>query len=451
LGGALSKTAQQWTDEEFADLALGDARLNKRARILMETFAAKPAASIPEACDSWSETCAAYRFLSNPEVTWEGILAPHWARTQERMRAHTVVLCIQDTTELDFNGQEIAGLGPLNYEARRGMYLHPTYAVTPEREPLGMLDAWMWTREKRGNDGVRPGQKESRRWVEGYERVAEQAAEMPGTRLVYVADREADMVEMMRRARELGTPADWLVRAKHDRCLADGEGIKLWDATTSGAPLGEISFTIGGREKQKVREVRQQLWARPVLIGDGKKGKIEATCIVAREVGTPAGVKPVEWRLLTSRTAETLEQASELIDWYRARWEIEIYFNVLKNGCEVEELQLSAIDRLERALALFMVVAWRVAYLMRKGRTCPELDAALFFDPDEIRGAHLLAKLKMPAKPPTLNEVVRLIAQIGGFLGRKGDGEPGVKTIWKGLDQVHASAETLRALREGLG
>jgi len=451
LGGALSKTAQQWTDEEFADLALGDARLNKRARILMETFAAKPAASIPEACDSWSETCAAYRFLSNPEVTWEGILAPHWARTQERMRAHTVVLCIQDTTELDFNGQEIAGLGPLNYEARRGMYLHPTYAVTPEREPLGMLDAWMWAREKRGNDGVRPGQKESRRWVEGYERVAEQAAEMPGTRLVYVADREADMVEMMRRARELGTPADWLVRAKHDRCLADGEGIKLWDATTSGAPLGEISFTIGGREKQKVREVRQQLWARPVLIGDGKKGKIEATCIVAREVGTPAGVKPVEWRLLTSRTAETLEQASELIDWYRARWEIENYFNVLKNGCEVEELQLSAIDRLERALALFMVVAWRVAYLMRKGRTCPELDAALFFDPDEIRGAHLLAKLKMPAKPPTLNEVVRLIAQIGGFLGRKGDGEPGVKTIWKGLDQVHASAETLRALREGLG
>jgi hypothetical protein len=172
---------------------------------------------------------------------------------------------------------------------------------------------------------------------------------------------------------------------------------------------------------------------------------------VAREVDAPAGVKPVEWRLLTNRAAATLAQASELIDWYRARWEIAIYFNVLKNGCEVEQLQLSAIDRLERALALFMVVAWRVACLMRKGRTCPELDAALFFDPDEIRGAHLLAKLKMPATPPTLNEMVRLVARIGGFLGRKGDGEPGVKTIWKGIDQVHASAETLRALSEGLG
>ena len=371
------------------------------------------------------------------------------------MGTHAVVLCIQDTTELDFNGQEIAGLGPLSYEAQRGMYLHPTYAVTPEREPLGMLDAWMWAREKRGNDGLRPGLKESRRWVEGYERIAEQAAELPGTRLVYMADREADMVEMMRVARDLGTPADWLVRAQHDRCLADADAdadaTKLWAATTDGAPLGAISFTMGGREKQAAREVRQQLWARSVLIGDGKKGQIEATCIVAREVDVPAGAKPVEWRLLTDRVASTLEQATELIDWYRARWEIEVYFNVLKNGCEVEKLQLAAMDRLERALALFMVVAWRVAYLMRKGRTCPDLDATLFFDPDEIRGAHLLNKLKMPPVPPTLNEVVRLIAQIDGFLARSSDGEPGVKTIWKGLDQVHASAEILRALRDGLG
>ena len=114
-------------------------------------------------------------------------------------------------------------------------------------------------------------------------------------------------------------------------------------------------------------------------------------------------------------------------------------------------MQLSAIDRIERALALFMVVAWRVTYLMRKGRTCPDLDARLFFDPDEIRGAHLLTKKKMPVTPPTVNEVVRLIAQVGGFLGRKSDGEPGAKTIWRGLDQVHAAAETLRALREGLG
>lgn len=326
--------------------------------------------------------------------------------------------------------------------------MHPTYAVSVEREPLGLLDGWMWAREARDADGKRPASvKESERWVEGYERVAEQAAQLPDTRLVYVADREADMIAMLRRAAELGTPADWLVRAKHDRCLADGEGKRLWSETTAGMPLGEISFVMEGRGKQKARQVRQQVWAKRVLLRDGKRGKIEATCIVAREMAAPAGVKPVEWRFLTNRRAETLADACELIDWYRARWEIEIFFNVLKNGCDVEELQLSAMDRLERALALFMVVAWRIAYLMRIGRTCPDLDATLFFDPDEIRAAYLLNKKKAPAAPG-MNEVLRMVARVGGFLARKHDGEPGVKTIWRGLQDVQVSAQTIRALRE---
>jgi hypothetical protein len=141
-----------------------------------------------------------------------------------------------------------------------------------------------------------------------------------------------------------------------------------------------------------------------------------------------------------------VNDAIELIDWYRARWEIEMLFNILKNACRVEALQLGTIERLERAIALFMVVAWRIAHLMRLGRTCPDLDATLFFDPDEIQGAYLLMEMKLPAKP-TLNEVLRLIARLGGFIGRKSDGEPGVKTIWLGLKEVHVAAKTLRGLR----
>jgi hypothetical protein len=150
----------------------------------------------------------------------------------------------------------------------------------------------------------------------------------------------------------------------------------------------------------------------------------------------------------TNRSAETLEAVVELIDGYRARWEIERFFHVLKNGCVVEELQLSSIDRLERALALFMVVSWRIMHLMQAGRTCPDLDARLFFDPDEIRGAYLLAKRKPPAEPPTINDVLRLIATLGGFLARKGDGEPGVETIWLGLQRTRDAAITLQSLRE---
>ena len=189
LGDRLA--TKSWVAEEFSGMALGDERLNKRAKVLMERLSAKPTASLPMACRGWGETVAAYRFLGNDEVDWQAILAPHWARTRERMRAHPVVLCLQDTTELDFNGQGIAGLGRLNYEARRGMYLHPTYAVTVEREPLGVLDAWMWAREEVDAPGERTRIKESTRWIEGYERVAELALGMAATRLVYVADREA--------------------------------------------------------------------------------------------------------------------------------------------------------------------------------------------------------------------------------------------------------------------
>ncbi|WP_425220212.1 IS4 family transposase [Ralstonia solanacearum] len=433
-------------EAEFPDLDLGDARLNKRARTLMERLAAKPTAGVPQACRSWGETIAAYRFFDNDEVEWEAILEPHWRQTERRMAAHPVVLCLQDTTELDFNARRVTGLGPLSYEAQRGMYLHPTYAVTPGRVPLGVLDAWMWAREPKDAQGKRGGMKESRRWIEGYERVAETASSLPHTRLVYVADREADMIALMVRAQELGTPADWLIRSTHDRALP--EGAKLWATASVGEALGEIAFTMGSRHGVRARPVRQHVWLRRIELPAGDGRSVAATCLVAREFDAPAGVKPIEWRLLTNREATTLAQAIELIDWYRARWEIEILFNVLKNGCRVEALQLGAIERLERALAMFLVVAWRIGYLMRKGRACPDLDAELFFDPAEIRGAYLLTELKQPARPK-LNEVLRLIARLGGFLARKGDGEPGAKAIWLGLKEVHVAAKTLRALRAG--
>ncbi|WP_296643401.1 IS4 family transposase, partial [Thiobacillus sp. 65-1402] len=177
-------------------------------------------------------------------------------------------------------------------------------------------------------------------------------------------------------------------------------------------------------------------------------GRVEVNCLVAREEGAPHGVKPVEWRLLTNRPIDSFEAATELIDWYRARWEIELFFHVLKNGCRVEALQLSTVERLERALALFMVVAWRIARLMRLGRTCPDLDAALLFEQDEWQAAYILNRKKVPKTPPKLNELVRLVAMLGGFLARKGDGEPGVKTIWLGLQRVMDFAAGIRFARE---
>lgn len=432
-----------WVDEEFEALDLGDPRRDRRAKELLKRLAAKPSESIPGACDGWSETMAAYRFLGNEEVEWTNMMQPHWERTAARMQQHAVVLCIADTTELDFNGQEMEGLGPLSFEAQRGMYLHPTYAVTPDREPLGILDAWMWAREPLDANGRRSGIKESTRWIESYERVAEQAATLPDTRLVYVTDREGDIAALMDRADELGHPADWLIRARHNRNLA--EGGKLWDKVEASEVLGEIAFILPGRAGQKAREVRQELRASRIQL-PGKR-QLSVTCVVAREIDAPAGLKPVVWRLVTNRQAQDRDAVIELIDWYRARWEIELFFNVLKNGCKVEALQLSQMDRVERALVLYMIVAWRIARLMRLGRTCPDLEASLFFHADEIKGAYLLAKKARPATAPTLNQMIRLIASLGGFLGRKGDGEPGAKTLWIGLQRTMDAASTIQALR----
>jgi hypothetical protein len=359
------------------------------------------------------------------------------------MKQQPVVLCLQDTTELNFKGQETEGLAPLCYEAQRGMYLHPTYAVTPEREALGVLDAWMWARSKKDVTGKRNDLKESLRWIEGYDRIAEMAADFPDTRLVYLADREADLIPLMRRARELGEPADWLIRAAHNRCLPDGG--KLWDHTTVGEPVGQIEFTMASRHGIKARPVRQQLWAQRVQLCNGADSPLRVTSIVAREIDAPAGAKPVEWRLLTNRSADTCADVVELIDWYRARWEIEMLFDILKNTCRIESLQLVHIGKLERAIAMYLVVAWRIAHLMRLGRTCPDLDATRFFDWAEIRAAYMRSKAGPPAIPK-LNEVLRLIAGFRGFLARKGDGEPGVQTIWKGLRKIRIAAEALRAM-----
>ena len=204
----------------------------------------------------------------------------------------------------------------------------------------------------------------------------------------------------------------------------------------------------GKHQGQRAREVVQEVWAQALRLPDGKGGFVQATCLVAKETEPPAGDKPVEWRLLTNLPVASLEQAARMIDWYRVRWEIEMFFHVLKNGCRIEALQLRCIEKIERALVLYTVVAWRIARLMRLGRSCPDLDAQLMFEPDEWQAAYMLNKKRLPDKPPTLNEVVRLVARLGGFLAGTGDGEPGVKTIWLGVQRILDFAVGIRFSRE---
>ena len=428
-----------WAAVELGGANLGDARLNRRLVRVAERLGAQPGASIPVACGGWAETQAAYRLLAHEAVTWEQVLAPHWDCSVERMRRQPVVLCVQDSTELDYTAQPgIAGLGPLSYLRQHGLYVHPTLAVTPDGVPLGVLDAWLWTRDREtfGEDKRHwPIEaKESMRWLEGFERCAELATRLPDTRLVYVADRECDIHEFMVRAQR-APGIDWLIRATHNRCLAEGD--KLWDRLAQAPVLGEVTFALPARPNRPSRPVVLTVRAERVTLHPKGGKPVTVTALRAREESPPAGVEPLDWRLLTNRVADTLAQAAESIQWYGTRWSIEVFFRILKTGCRVEALQLSTRERLEPALAVYLIIAWRIQYLTVLGRTTPELPCDAVLDPTEWQAVWVaIHRRPPPVIPPPLPAMLGWIARLGGHLGRKCDGPPGPQALWIGLQRA---------------
>jgi hypothetical protein len=436
----------KWAQEEMSKADLGDLRLVQRAQLLLGRFMSQPTASIPTACRGWSETLAAYRFFDNPKVTASKLLAPHITATCQRMEAHEIVLCVQDTTELNYSGQsQTSGLGPLTYEAQRGLYLHPTLAITPQRLCLGITGYHSWAREEK-NYGKRAKrsklpieEKESYRWIEGYRQVCELSRTLPNTQCVYIADRESDIYDLFTEGSKQSHGADWLIRARHDRVVLDDSSIS--EALIQAQTLGEIAFQLPAHHRRKNKKVIQRIKAVRVELRPPKRlgqslEEVHVTVLMAQEVNPPKGEEEITWVLLTNLEITTKEQAIEKINWYLCRWEIEVYFRILKSGCKIEKLQLESTERLEPALALYMIVAWRVLYLTMLGRECPDLPCDIVFTTEEWRAIYIVTEKKVPPdKPPLLNTVLRMIAGFGGFLNRKGDGEPGPQTIWIGLQR----------------
>ncbi len=208
----------------------------------------------------------------------------------------------------------------------------------------------------------------------------------------------------MAQAQRLGHPADWLIRATHNRCTDRDQ--KLWDRLAAAPALGEICFTLPAAPGRVARPVKQTLRVERVTLQPTRGVAVEVTALLAQEENPPPGDKPLGWRLLTNRPVATLEQALELIAWYRARWTIEGFFRIWKQGCRVEALPLSELERLEPALALYLIIAWRVPFLMLMGRTSPELPCDVVFDAAEWQAAYLVGKRQTPpAEPPPLGRV----------------------------------------------
>ena len=454
----------EWCIEELNTTDFGDKRLSERFIKLVSGLSQQTESSIPAALDTWSETCAAYRFLSNKKVTPEKLFLAHREATLSRIKKEKVVLLPQDTSEINYSSKtDIEGLGPLNTEAHRGFLLHPVLAVTPERLCLGALSNTMWVRESIGNKGLsrdRPiEEKESIRWLKGFEIAEAAAKESLDTLVVSITDREGDIYEFFQLTQGIreSNGAHWLIRSHYNRVTSKKEhGLNqgLWDVVRKREATAKIEFELPKRDEPKARKVTQEIrFARVKLGGARRKGKglkpLAVTAVLATEINVPAGSKPLEWLLISSLPVSDASGAVTLLNWYLCRWEIELFFKILKSGCQIERLQLEHVDRLFKCITLYMIIAWRIMYIRSMGLKYSNHSCLVIFSESEWKSVYckLHKNKSIPDEPISLHEMIVLIARLGGFLARKSDGYPGIQTMWKGLQRMHDYAEAWECFR----
>lgn len=447
-----------WAEEEFGDADLGDVRRNARLVQLATVLGAQPSASLPEATNDPACLKATYRFFDNDYVRAQTILASHIHSTKARIQAFRLVLAVQDTTYLDWTDHpHTSGLGPLAAPSHQGLLAHTTLAFTPERVPLGLLAQQVWAREKdvrRNQDHKQRStcDKESQKWLNSLEAVIAARASCADTHFVSIGDREADVYDLFLLERPEGV--DLLVRAAQDRKAEHPEKY-LW-ATMATAPLAAtVTLHIGARAGQAAREANLKIrWKQVTLRPPNSRAKeklptITVWAVWACETNPASGVEAVEWLLLTTVAISSTEAALERLGWYACRWGIEVWHKVLKSGCRIEQKQLETAERLQRCLALYSVIAWRILYATMLSRVAPELPCTVLLDEEEWQGLYCcIHRVAIaPTKPPTLRQAVRWLAQLGGFVGRKGDGEPGVTVLWKGFQHLVDITAMYRIMR----
>jgi hypothetical protein len=448
---------EHWAEHEFGGAPLGDQRRSRRLVDSAKRQAEQPMRAFTAvAKEDWPAVKGYYRLIDQPadsEVTPQNILRPHRARTVRRMQAQPTVLCIQDGTDVNFTTHpHTTGLGVIGRNQTgaqsRGLHLHSTLAVTTDGLPLGVLRTQFDAPEPKDQAPASAEEKKSFRWIESLRDCATLAEALPKTRVISLADREADFYELF--AEQQRTPnVALVVRAKHDRRLPEDQG-RLFAAVRATEPGGKVALEVtrhSVRAKSSKRQARigrrartAQLvlrYRRVELARDPKarqdaQEKLPVTIVHAVESAPPSGEKPTEWFVLTTLPVDCAEQAAEILRWYSLRWRIEDWHRVLKSGCHIDELGHHSAERLERAIAIRMVIAWRVMLMTLLGREVPDLPPDILFSDLEIRVIGDFAQSRGRSRPTQLGEAVRVVAILGGYLNRNHDPPPGHQLMWHG-------------------
>lgn len=456
--------AEQWAQTMFGDVDLGDRRRNQRAVKIAAAMAARPDASIPRQMGDVHQAKAAYHLLKRSDVvTFDALSNPHHRQTRADLGGHRRVLLIGDTTEVNYTAHHATSGLELTGDGRgRGFNLHSVLAVTPDRRVLGMAHQNLFYRQQIGKSETRAQRqrrdRESLVWAQA---VAKVGKPPPGTQLIHVNDSASDNWPFYQSCLDNG--CDWVIRVSQNRRCgaghdADEPHMYLKDYARSLTPCLGRPLQLSRQPQQfkqparKPRLAKLQIAAAPLtLFAPGRRRKdavLRLWVLRVYEVQTPAGVEPLEWILITNLPADTPEQAAELIDLYTSRPLIEEYHKCLKSGCKVESRQLQEGDRLEALLGFAVVVAVRLLTLKQQTRQMPAVPAVRHVEPLMVRVLAACRKLKTPPQELTLYQFWREVARLGGFLGRKGDKEPGWQTTWRGWRELQSLTKGARLARQ---
>ncbi|WP_419892544.1 IS4 family transposase [Paenibacillus xylanexedens] len=413
----------------------------------MQTLFSHPEASIAEASKNAAEAKAIYRLLQNPQLTEENVLESYRTETLRQMKQteESVFLCVQDTTEIKYgNREKTPGLGAYNRKQTKGLLAHSALVLTPSGLPLGLLHQKIWARDlalKAERKVSRPyEQKESYKWTEAAKAsVLGLPADM---KLIHIGDREADFFEFLYHLHV--DEQSYVVRSMQNR-ITEAEGLFMQDEVRKQPSSGQITVSLprDTRSSEAARDTTLEIRFLTDMVHVPahlkQKGAayspLPCTLIHALETTPLEGETPIEWFLLTNLTVATVDDAREKVAWYVQRWKIERFHYILKSGCEIEKLQERDGDRLRKLILFYSIIAVQLQQMTYLVRQKPDAPCTSFMGDEEWKVLYRVAnKTKtLPSKPPTLRESVIALAKLGGFLGRKSDGDPGAKVLWRGL------------------
>lgn len=468
--------SSEWVAREFSGVDLGDERLNRRLLKTAEFKGNSPQAPINQACQGLPGAKGAYRWYRNEKVTYEKILAPHTEATVRRAlelaaeaEERLTLLAASDTV---FIASDVKGGGPIGKDNEgRGLVMHNALLMTTKGVPLGLLHQNIWVRDEVPQETRQEKierlqrtpieEKESWKWLQASADIRRHKP--PGIRVVELDDREGDFWEHL--ADHHANKDLYVIRARVDRRLVpeDNEcNTRMHEAIDRSPSLGTMEVkVIGNGDRGKTRTATAEIRVVEVTLHPPqRRGAAKGSCpieeitlrlVAATEISVPpAGEEAISWVLLTNLLVPNFESAKEKVTWYATRFVIETWHKTLKSGFKVEACRLGTVDRMKIHLALCSVLAVRLMNITYLARQTPEAPATQIFSAAELEALHLLtqADAPLPKEPPTMRQAVRQVARLGGHLGRKCDGEPGMTAMWRGWLQLHVALRVLRAARK---